>query len=190
MAETADQPTPRSEVPKTGMGNGAMVAAGVMFAGGVFVAGVGVGAIASSGSQASAVAGEGTVNSQPASDQGPGSTDDPVESGGSQSDSRKEGPGEVTVTLPDTDGNGIADALENDEVAIGDPDEGKPDEKATEGGDVSSNQTYVYIIESGDTLTEISGETGVPLGTLVETNDIQNPNLIYAGAALLISPAG
>lgn len=183
MAETADQPTSRSAVPKTGMSNGPMIAAGVMFTGGVLAAGVGVGAMASSGLQASAVAGEGTVNSQPAPSTGFGG-------GGSQSDSQRERPGEVTVTLPDKDGNGIADALEDGDDAISDADEGKPDEKANEGDDAHRTETYVYIIESGDTLTEISGETGVPLGTLVETNDIENPNLIYAGAALLISPVG
>lgn len=44
----------------------------------------------------------------------------------------------------------------------------------------------VYIIRSGDTLAQISGRCGVPLDTLVEINDIQNPNVIFAGAALLL----
>ena len=45
-----------------------------------------------------------------------------------------------------------------------------------------------YTIKPGDTLTAISGTTGVPIGILVETNKIQNPDLIYAGASLLIPP--
>ncbi|MFJ5740063.1 LysM peptidoglycan-binding domain-containing protein [Streptomyces microflavus] len=45
-----------------------------------------------------------------------------------------------------------------------------------------------YTIKSGDTLIEISGATGVPIGILVETNKIQNPDLIYARASLLIPP--
>ncbi|WP_371793104.1 LysM peptidoglycan-binding domain-containing protein [Streptomyces sp. NBC_01471] len=45
-----------------------------------------------------------------------------------------------------------------------------------------------YIIKPCDTLTAISGATGVPIGILVEKNKIQNPDLIYAGASLLIPP--
>ncbi|MEU9602736.1 LysM domain-containing protein [Streptomyces sp. NPDC048109] len=45
-----------------------------------------------------------------------------------------------------------------------------------------------YTIKPGDTLTAISGTTAVPIGILVETNKIQNPDLIYAGASLLIPP--
>lgn len=51
-----------------------------------------------------------------------------------------------------------------------------------------TGRTWVYVIAWGDTLTAISGETGVPIGILVEKNRIQNPNLIYAGASLLIPP--
>lgn len=53
-------------------------------------------------------------------------------------------------------------------------------------GDPSA--TYVYVIHRGDTLSAISGETGVPVGLLVEVNKIQDPNFIYAGASLLIPP--
>lgn len=53
-------------------------------------------------------------------------------------------------------------------------------------GDPSA--TYVYVIHRGDTLSTISGETGVPVGLLVEVNKIQDPNFIYAGASLLIPP--
>ncbi|MFE0137523.1 LysM peptidoglycan-binding domain-containing protein [Streptomyces sp. NPDC059037] len=43
-------------------------------------------------------------------------------------------------------------------------------------------------MKPGDTLTAISGTTGVSIGILAETNKIQNPDLIYAGASLLIPP--
>lgn len=43
-----------------------------------------------------------------------------------------------------------------------------------------------YTIQKGDTLSEISGDIGVPVDTLVKINDIKDPNLIYAGSALLI----
>ncbi|MGH3976692.1 MAG: LysM peptidoglycan-binding domain-containing protein [Pseudonocardiaceae bacterium] len=43
-----------------------------------------------------------------------------------------------------------------------------------------------YRIRPGDTLSEISSEKGVPVEMLAEYNHIENPNLIYAGASLLI----
>ena len=59
-------------------------------------------------------------------------------------------------------------------------------------GDVSDeNQTnqgnYIrYIIQSGDTLTGIAKKYGTTINELVRINNIQNPNLIYAGEVLLI----
>lgn len=99
--------------------------------------------------------------------------------------------GTVTVTLPDEDGNGIADPLEEDEGTPGsdDPSTGKGDEDEV-GSAPPEPEAQVYVIQEGDTLTKISGETGVPIGVLVEENRIQNPNLIYAGASLLIPPVG
>lgn len=194
MAETTEEPTgeaaQRPAVPRAGLGMGPMIAAGVMFAGGVIAGGFGVGTMLFGGDEAQAETGDGTTVSQPA-EQTPGqgedtkesSTGEPSDSGGSQSQGK---PGEVTVTLPDRDGNGIADALEDEGESPGDdPHEGKPDEDLTSGDE---SKDYVYIIESGDTLVDISAETGVPVGTLVEDNDIADPNLIYAGAALLIAP--
>ncbi|MBO8126424.1 MAG: 5'-nucleotidase C-terminal domain-containing protein [Firmicutes bacterium] len=43
-----------------------------------------------------------------------------------------------------------------------------------------------YIIELGDTLSEIAEEYGVSIGELVELNAITNPDLIYAGQSLNI----
>lgn len=121
------------------------------------------------------------------------------------------------VTLPDKDNDGVPDQYQeqettdaggsgdpNDPVSNTDPDtSGRGDEGPGSTGDVSEPgsqgpsetqtqqpQAETYIIQPGDTLSEISGQTGVPLGTLVEANDIQDPNLIYAGSALLIPQVG
>lgn len=166
-------PAGRSRVGPTSFGNGPVVAAGVMVGGAMIFAGWGLSELVSS--TEAAAAGKGADTTITASDGSDGSG---------------------TVTLPDRDGDGIPNAYENESdgetpgqdgggAATGRSDEDKPDGS----GDTKKPETQVYVIESGDTLTEISGETGVPIGILVETNQIQNPNLIYAGASLLIPPA-
>lgn len=99
------------------------------------------------------------------------------------------------VTLPDRNNDGVPDDYEDrDGQTQGRPHE---DEEAVapssdrSGQDKASKDAgpETYIIESGDTLSQISAETGVPIGTLVKQNDIQDPNLIYAGSALLIPQA-
>lgn len=47
----------------------------------------------------------------------------------------------------------------------------------------------VYIVQSGDTLTRIAGNFGVSVRAIVRANDIENPNLIYAGERLVIPSA-
>lgn len=44
----------------------------------------------------------------------------------------------------------------------------------------------LYIVRRGNTLTQISREFGVSIETIVELNDIRNPNLIYVGEVLRI----
>ena len=44
----------------------------------------------------------------------------------------------------------------------------------------------IYIVQRGNTLTQISEEFGVPIETIVELNDIANPNLIFTGEKLRI----
>ncbi|WP_026820043.1 LysM peptidoglycan-binding domain-containing protein [Arthrobacter castelli] len=196
-------------------GTGPIIAAGVMAAGGVICAGWGVTpALDDEGSSLSALlqdppAAAAAANS---STDGGDNTAHTGKSQGSQGNtgmsqgSESVSAGHVTVTLPDTDGNGIADVFESDGTKA--TDHGPGDDKAHAGGasgrgdeDAASGQheasvqpgqvgPETYIIERGDTLAGISAETGVPLGTLVQTNDIQNPNLIYAGAALLIPQTG
>ncbi|WP_172465727.1 LysM peptidoglycan-binding domain-containing protein, partial [Arthrobacter sp. Hiyo1] len=100
--------------------------------------------------------------------------------------------GTVTVTLPDVNHNGIPDAFENGAVTGIDPVTGKPmPVKPTETTTPPPHKPKpeVYLIKVDDTLTAISAETGVPIDKLVVANGIENPNLIYAGASLLIPPA-
>lgn len=47
----------------------------------------------------------------------------------------------------------------------------------------------VYIVRSGDTLNRIAANFGVPVRAIVRANDIENPNLIYAGERLVIPSA-
>ena len=98
--------------------------------------------------------------------------------------------GTVTVKLPDVNHNGIPDAFENGAVTGIDPATGKPiPVKPTETTAPPSPKPEVYLIKVDDTLTAISAETGIPIDKLVAANGIENPNLIYAGASLLIPPA-
>jgi len=183
-------PSP-SRVGPLGYGSGPLLAAGVMTGGALLFAGWGAVQIAT----ADEAPKDPPAVSAPAT---PGSDDESSEGEGSGGSESKDG--EVTVTLPDEDGNGVADVLEEkegDHPAEGD-DEAPSEEGESKGdsadgkGDEESQapRADVYVIESGDTLTEISGETGVPIDILIEENHIKNPNLIYAGASLLIPPVG
>ena len=54
----------------------------------------------------------------------------------------------------------------------------------TNGSESTSGRPDVYVIKDGDTLSSISGALGISLDRLVRYNEIVNPNMIYAGAAL------
>ncbi len=45
----------------------------------------------------------------------------------------------------------------------------------------------IYTIQSGDTLTSIAQKYDVTIASIVQLNNIQNPNLIYAGELLKIN---
>ena len=49
-----------------------------------------------------------------------------------------------------------------------------------------SPQYTAYVIRSGDTLSEIAQRFGTTIATLQALNNIQNPNLIYAGNTIRI----
>lgn len=158
-------------------GNGAVIAAGAVIVGGIALAGVALGTAAMSEGGLSgildpvAVAEPAPVDAPPAGD--------------------KESPN--TVTLPDQDQNGIPDGMapvvedptgQDADPAPTTPPLQLPEELPTD----SREATTVYIIEPGDTLSEISANSGVPLDVLVEQNDVPDPDLIYAGASLLVLP--
>lgn len=52
--------------------------------------------------------------------------------------------------------------------------------------DISDTSHKLYIVQWGDTLTAISQEFNVSIESIVELNNISNPNLIYAGQILRI----
>ena len=45
---------------------------------------------------------------------------------------------------------------------------------------------FVYIVKSGDCLSVLANKYGTTVQTLVDLNNIKNPNLIYVGQKLLI----
>jgi len=53
--------------------------------------------------------------------------------------------------------------------------------------DINDTSHKLYIVQRGDTLTSISQEFDVSIQSIVELNDIVNPNLIFAGEILRIS---
>ena len=56
-----------------------------------------------------------------------------------------------------------------------------------ENNNIHDSSHILYIVERGNTLTQISNEYGVSIEDIVRLNDIQNPNLIYVGEVLRIN---
>lgn len=56
-----------------------------------------------------------------------------------------------------------------------------------ENNDIHDPSHILYIVEPGNTLTQISYEYGVSIEDIVRLNDIANPNLIYVGEVLRIN---
>ncbi|MHB8158524.1 MAG: LysM peptidoglycan-binding domain-containing protein, partial [Desulfocucumaceae bacterium] len=48
----------------------------------------------------------------------------------------------------------------------------------------------LYTVRPGDTLTSIARETGTTVQSLMELNQIADPNMIFPGQTLLISVEG
>lgn len=55
-----------------------------------------------------------------------------------------------------------------------------------EHNDINETSHKLYIVQRGNTLTYISNMFGVTIQSIVELNNIQNPNLIYTGEILKI----
>ncbi|MCJ0875166.1 LysM domain-containing protein [Streptomyces sp. AP-93] len=145
-----------------GFGNGPLIAASVMVGGAAFFAGWGLmQLVTSDGGFIQALQGNHAPVEAPGNpgekNAGGGSAQQPSEGGtGKQDESR--------ASQDSTPGRGDEDKPNGS----GAPAETKPGPKAKP-----------YTIKSGDTLTAISGTTRVPVDILVETNKIQNPDLIY-----------
>lgn len=58
-----------------------------------------------------------------------------------------------------------------------------------EGNDTGENagDTFVYIVKKGDTLGEIAKKYGTTVEEIVALNNIQNPNLIFAGTNIIVN---
>lgn len=106
--------------------------------------------------------------------------------------SPSDAPGDEDDDSSTSPGRGDEDAPENDKDSDGDQ-AGTEDEgngSFAEGDDVrtDSNGTDYVVREIiwGDTLSEISLETGISVDRLADYNHIENPDLIYAGSALRV----
>ncbi|MDX3020087.1 LysM peptidoglycan-binding domain-containing protein [Streptomyces acidiscabies] len=154
-----------------GFGNGPVIAAGVMMGGAALFAGWGLMQLATSG--------DGFIQALQGNHAPVEALGDPggKHAGGGSSQQQSEG------------GTGKQDeSRASPDPTPGRGDEDKPNGSGAPAGTRAAPKGKSYTIEPGDTLTAISGTTGVPIGILVETNKIQNPDLIYAGSSLLIPP--
>lgn len=156
--------------PKTPMQT-PLVAACVMAGVGILFGGVGIAQLAM-GSQIASAQSAPVVLLASATPSVAPSTSAPADEG----DEADEGkPDQKSIEFEDKNENGVPDALEKPVTVKDKPAKAGPTKKAE-----------VYTIVEGDTLAQISGRTGVPVDLLIEANKIKNPNLIYAGAALII----
>lgn len=55
------------------------------------------------------------------------------------------------------------------------------------GSETRSTGSITYTVQRGNTLSQIASSYGVTVSQIAETNDIQNPNLIYPGEKLRIT---
>ncbi|KOT57075.1 MULTISPECIES: LysM peptidoglycan-binding domain-containing protein [Streptomyces] len=154
-----------------GFGNGPVIAAGIMVGAAALFAGWGLTQLATSdGGFIQALRGNHV----------------PVEVPGNPGEKNA---GEGSAQQPSEGGTGKqGESGESQDSTPGRGDEDKHNGSGAPAGTKPAPKAKLYIIKPGDTLTAVSGTTGVPIGALVETNKIQNPDLIYAGASLLIPP--
>ena len=65
-----------------------------------------------------------------------------------------------------------------------------PTSTSVRSGSASNQHLSTYIVQSGDTLSEIASKFGTTVQYLVRINGISNPNLIYPGEVLKIESSG
>ncbi|MFD4475889.1 LysM peptidoglycan-binding domain-containing protein [Streptomyces sp. NPDC058471] len=148
-----------------GFGNGPVIAASVMVGGAALFAGRGLPQLAMSDGRLIQVL---RGNHAPV---------------GARGEPGEKNAGGGSAQQPSEGGTGKQD----ENGASQDPTPGRGDEDKPNGSGAPV-EAKPYTIKPGDTLTETSGTTGVSIGILVETNKIQNPDLIYAEVSLLIPP--
>jgi hydrophobic/amphiphilic exporter-1 (mainly G- bacteria), HAE1 family len=51
-------------------------------------------------------------------------------------------------------------------------------------------EPQTYVVQEGDTLSQIAAEFGVTIDELIEWNDIEDPNQVFAGAVLFVEDPG
>ena len=69
---------------------------------------------------------------------------------------------------------------------VDEPENETPDEPAIEEPEESSDEPVTYVIQSGDTLSEIAARYNTTVDELVELNGIDNPDLIYPGNEIIV----
>ena len=100
--------------------------------------------------------------------------------------------GEVNGISTYVDRNRFTEAVLLDDTAIVPPVEQPedPDQGEGEGGNEQpTTNTMEITIQWGDTLSELAIQYHTTVAELVRLNDIQNPNLIYAGETLIVPSA-
>lgn len=172
-----------------GYGNGPVMTAGVMTLGAVLGAGWGMARIVSDPDKV-VIALSSEEPAQGAPDSGDGTHELPVarERKPSQAPPAMAPPQAEPGTTPGTTPGAQPGPKDDSKDGPGDGPRGGS-RGGTGGGEGSGPDPVgfsTYRIRAGDTLSEISAEKGVPVGMLAEYNRIENPNLIYAGASLLI----
>lgn len=70
--------------------------------------------------------------------------------------------------------------------AVDEPEEETPDEPAIEESEETSDESVTYVIQSGDTLSELAARYNTTVDKLVELNGIDDPDLIYPGNEIII----
>lgn len=68
------------------------------------------------------------------------------------------------------------------------PPEPPPEPPAPPPPERPASTDLLYTIEQGDTLYSISRQFGISVDTLIEVNNISNPDVIRAGDTLVIPP--
>lgn len=97
--------------------------------------------------------------------------------------SPSDAPGDKDETKDGDDRGGDADADDKKGTAD-DLDKDKPQREVTRDEDGMVYETHAIVW--GDTLSQISLDTGISVDRLAEYNSIPNPDLIYAGSALRV----